>query len=183
MFNRVFLLGFNTEAEVIARLPFPIVGSPHPVTASEVATMDFARTVLQIPLPRVLAWSSRLNDVGSICEKAVGVEMKEVWTNTRYQDFMNLRHISNAIYDISCQFSSYGSIFYREDLEGLPRSSDLWAGGRRDEASERFTIGLMMIWDLWPGGVHVLRPTSLQSSSIVLTSFQGLIPNLSSQAW
>ena len=158
-FNRVFLLGFDTGAEVIARLPFPVVGSPHLVTASEVATMDFARTVLQIPVPRVLAWSSRPNDVGAefiICEKAPGVEMKEVWTNTRYQDFTNLTHISNAIYDIekkfiSCQFSSYGSIFHKEDLEGLPRSNDLWADGRRDEASERFAIGPMMTWDLWRG--------------------------------
>jgi len=45
MFNRVFLLRFDTDAEAIARLPFPIVGAPHPVTASEVDTMDFARTV------------------------------------------------------------------------------------------------------------------------------------------
>ena len=128
MFNRVFLLGFDNGAEAIARLPFPIVGSPHLVTASEVATMDFARTVLKIPVPRVLAWSSRPNNVGTefiICEKAPGVEMKEVWNNTQYQDFVNLAHISKAIYNIekkfiSCQFSSYGSIFYKKDLEGLP---------------------------------------------------------------
>ena len=121
--------------------------------------MDFARTVLKIPVPRVLAWSSRPNEVGTefiLCEKASGVEMKEVWTKTRRQDFTNLTHISNAIYDIekkfiSHQFSSYGSIFYKEDLEGLSHSGDLWADGRRDEASERFTIGPMMIWDLWRG--------------------------------
>lgn len=141
MFNRVFLLGFDIRAEAIARLPFPIVDSPHLVTASEVATMDFARTVLKIPVPRVLAWSSRQNDVGSefiLCEKAPGVEMKEVWRNTHYRDFTNLTHISNAIYDIekkfiSCQFSSYGSIFYKEDLEVIPRCNDLWADGRRDD--------------------------------------------------
>ena len=159
MFNRVFLLGFDTGAEVIARLPFPIVGSPHLVTASEVATMDFARIVLKIPVPRVLAWSSHPNDVGTefiLCEKAPGVEMKQVWTNTRYQDFANLTHISDAIYDIekefiSRQFSSYGSIFYKRDLEGLPHSKHLWADGRKDDASERFAIGPMMIWDLWRG--------------------------------
>jgi len=159
MFNRVFLLGFDTGAEVIARLPFPTVGSPHLVTASEVATMDFARTVLEIPVPRVLAWSSRPNDVGTefiICEKAPGVEMREVWANTHYQDFTNLTHISEEIYDIerkfiSCQFSSYGSIFYKEDLKGLPHSDDLWANGRRDQASERFAIGPMMTRDLWSG--------------------------------
>ena len=159
MFNRVFLLGFDNGAEAIARLPFPIVGSPHLVTASEVATMDFARTVLKIPVPRVLAWSSHPNDVGTefiICEKAPGVEMREVWKSAQYQDFMNLIHISKEIYKIegkfiSYQFSSYGSIFYREDLKGLPHSTDLWADGRRDEASERFAIGPMMIWDLWRG--------------------------------
>jgi hypothetical protein len=153
----VFLLGFDTGVEVIARLPFPIVGSSHLVTASEVATMDFARTVLEIPVPRVLAWSSHPNDVGTefiICEKAPGVEMKEVWTNTHHKDFTNITHISNAIYDIekkfiSRKFSSYGSIFYKKDVEDLPHSNELWADGGRDEASERFTIGPMMIWDLW----------------------------------
>lgn len=71
MFNRVFLLGFDTGVDAIARLPFPIVGSPHVVTVSEVATMDFAQTVSGIPVPLVLAWPSRLNDVGTefiICE-------------------------------------------------------------------------------------------------------------------
>jgi len=158
-FNRVFLLGFDNGREAIARLPFPIVGSPHLVTASEVATMDFARTVLEIPVPRVLAWSSCPNDVGTefiVCEKAPGVEMREAWTNTYYQDFENLAHISKAIYNIekkfiSHKFSSYGSIFYKEDLEGLPHSKDLWADGRIDKASERFAIGPMMIWDLWRG--------------------------------
>ena len=156
----MFLLGFDNGAEAIARLPFPIVGSPL-VTASEVATMDFARTVLDIPVPRVLAWSSRPNDVGTefiVCEKAPGVEMNEVWRNTgsTYEDFEKLTHISRGIYDlekkfISHQFSSYGSIFYKEDLEGLPHSKDLWADGRTDKASERFAIGPMMIWDLWRG--------------------------------
>ena len=131
MFNRVFLLGFDTGAEVIARLPFPIVGSPHLVTASEVATMGFARTVPEITVSRVPAWPSRPNDIGAeftLCEKVPGVEMKEVWRNTRYQDLTHLTHLSNVIYDIetkfiSCQFSSYGIIF-KEDLEALTYSDD-----------------------------------------------------------
>jgi len=64
MSNRVFLLGFDTGAEAVARLPFPVVDSPHLVTASEVAMMNFARTVLKIPVPRVLVWPSRPNDIG-----------------------------------------------------------------------------------------------------------------------
>ena len=153
--------------------------------------MDFARTVLEIPVPRVLASSSRPNDVGTefiICEKAPGVELKEVWANTHYQDFMNLAHISNAIYNvekkfISCQFSSYGSIFYKEDLEGLAHSNNLWADGRRDEASERFAIGPMMILDLWRGERSIMdidrgpcTSNLPKLSSIVLISFSGFDP-------
>lgn len=38
---------------------------------------------------------------------------------------------------ISCQFSSYGSISYKEDLEGLPYPSYLRADGRKCNALER----------------------------------------------
>ena len=188
MFNRGFLLSFGNGAEAVARLPFPIVGSPHLVTASEVATMDFARTVLKIPVPRVLAWSSRPSNVGTeflICEKAPGVEMKEVWNNTQYQDFVNLAHISKAIYDIekkfiSCQFSNYGSIFYKKDLEGLPQSNGLWADGRRHKASERFAIGPMMIWDLWRGERSTMGidrgPCMSNLTTVILTLLSGVDP-------
>ncbi|XMA20108.1 hypothetical protein WAI453_012899 [Rhynchosporium graminicola] len=42
----------------IARIPCPNAGPAFKTTASEVATMDFARTILKIPVPKVHAWSA-----------------------------------------------------------------------------------------------------------------------------
>ncbi|KAL2836121.1 hypothetical protein BJX68DRAFT_260014 [Aspergillus pseudodeflectus] len=40
--------------EVIARIPTPIAGLPHYTAASEVATMDFLRVVLKLPMPKYI---------------------------------------------------------------------------------------------------------------------------------
>ncbi|KAJ5442947.1 hypothetical protein N7445_004698 [Penicillium cf. griseofulvum] len=53
-FNKVFLLRANNGREEIARIPTPIAGPPHYTTASEVATRNFLRSVLKLPVPEVL---------------------------------------------------------------------------------------------------------------------------------
>ncbi|KLO07313.1 hypothetical protein SCHPADRAFT_984297 [Schizopora paradoxa] len=58
-YNRVFLLHFDNGREAVARIPFPNLGPPHLLTASEVATLDFVRNAMSIPAPKVLAWNSR----------------------------------------------------------------------------------------------------------------------------
>jgi hypothetical protein len=156
--NRVFLLRFDNGLEAIARIPLPVVGNTHLMTASEVATMDFARTVLNIPVPRVLAWSSKHTDVGTdfiICERAPGREMHHVWSQATRETCHPLLEVSRQINSIDQKFldnplSSYGSIFYKKDIELLPHEP-LWLDGKRDEASEKFVIGPMMDWDLWRG--------------------------------
>ena len=72
--------------EVIAKLRNPNAGRKHYITASEVATMDFTRNVLAMPMPKVLSWSSRSDNsaVGGeyiIMEKAPGVPLATVWPN------------------------------------------------------------------------------------------------------
>ncbi|KAF2825799.1 hypothetical protein CC86DRAFT_293910 [Ophiobolus disseminans] len=56
-FNKVFRLVIDNDAVVIARIPNPNAGPPFLKTASEVATMEFARSVLGILVPKVLSWS------------------------------------------------------------------------------------------------------------------------------
>jgi hypothetical protein len=55
--------------EVIAKLPTPIAGPAHYLTASEVATMDFLRAELSLPIPHIYGWNSSvsldLNPVGA----------------------------------------------------------------------------------------------------------------------
>lgn len=68
---------------VIAKIPHPNAGPRVLTTASEVATMDFARIVLDLPVPRVLAWSATdQNPVLAeyiIMEEAKGTQLHEVW--------------------------------------------------------------------------------------------------------
>lgn len=44
-FSKVFLITMDDGKEVIAKLPNPNAGRPHFTTASEVATMDYVRTI------------------------------------------------------------------------------------------------------------------------------------------
>lgn len=58
-YNNAFLLRTDRNQEVIARIPHPNVDPTQLVTANEVGTMDYARNVLKILVPRVLDWSTR----------------------------------------------------------------------------------------------------------------------------
>jgi hypothetical protein len=84
-FNKVYLMTLDTGCEIIARIPNPNAGPPDLVTASEVATMTFARERLDIPVPKVLGWNaSSLNDVKCqyiLMEKARGVPLYSVWSD------------------------------------------------------------------------------------------------------
>jgi hypothetical protein len=44
-FNRIFTLKFDNGSELIAKIPFPLLTPRHLCTASEVATMDYARAL------------------------------------------------------------------------------------------------------------------------------------------
>ncbi|KAK3216472.1 hypothetical protein GRF29_8g3379801 [Pseudopithomyces chartarum] len=71
------------DRRVIAKTSHPNVGPLVLTTASEVATMEFARTVLDLPVPQVLAWSATdQNPVQAeyiIMEGARGSQLHEVW--------------------------------------------------------------------------------------------------------
>ncbi|KAG7287097.1 hypothetical protein NEMBOFW57_006602 [Staphylotrichum longicolle] len=83
LYNKAYIFRMDDGREVIGKVPNPNAGPPHYTTASEVATIEFMRTVLSTPTPKVLAWDSRAerNAVGAeyiIMEKAEGVGAK-VW--------------------------------------------------------------------------------------------------------
>ncbi|KAJ7284720.1 hypothetical protein C8J57DRAFT_1670336 [Mycena rebaudengoi] len=56
--TRLFDRRLDNGAELIAKLPFVV----HLTTASEVATMMFAREILEVPVPRVYTWCSRAEE-------------------------------------------------------------------------------------------------------------------------
>jgi hypothetical protein len=82
--NRVFKLVMEDGNSVVAKIPYLYVDDKEGhVTKSEVATMEFARTVLKMPVPKIYAWSaSAENAVGAeyvIMEEASGMLLSDCW--------------------------------------------------------------------------------------------------------
>ncbi|KAJ5551192.1 Mitochondria protein Fmp29 [Penicillium sp. DV-2018c] len=126
-FNKVFLLRAKNGHEVIARIPTPIAGPPHYTTASEVATMDFLRDVLKLPVPKVLAYSTSLdNPVGAeyiLMEGVKGESLASRWlslTTNEVTDIMEqIADLERKIFDFN--YPAYGSLYHKKDLDGEPQ--------------------------------------------------------------
>ncbi|OQE32187.1 hypothetical protein PENSTE_c001G00231 [Penicillium steckii] len=147
LYNKVFLFTMEDGSQVVGKVPCRNAGRPHFTTASEVATMDFVRTVLETPVPKVLAWSSQAseNNVGAeyiIMEKAHGIELIEKWPemdiSTRTKFLKSLARILKAW--TSTSFSSYGSLYYPADLED-PKPCVLTKTDGSKIEEPRFAIG------------------------------------------
>lgn len=149
LFNRAFLLVMDNGSEVIARIPTPVAGPAHYVTASEVATMEFMRD-LGVPVPKVLAWSSNAeNEVGAeyiIMEKAQGIQLKEVWdvmpSTQKCRFLADLVSIEAKM--LSTGADSYGALYYKGDV---PNGKLV----RGKEGATKFCIGPSVRRSYWEG--------------------------------
>ncbi|KAJ5201323.1 Mitochondria protein Fmp29, partial [Penicillium cf. viridicatum] len=123
-FNKVFLLRAKNGREVIARIPTPIAGPPYYTTASEVATMNFLRSILKLPVPEVLAYSVLSdNPIGAeyiLMERVKGESLSLRWlslTTDETKDIMTqIVDMERKIFDF--YFPAYGSLYYKKDLDG-----------------------------------------------------------------
>ncbi|KAH8591566.1 hypothetical protein B0O99DRAFT_654279 [Bisporella sp. PMI_857] len=101
-YNKVFKLVIYNSSVAIARIPCPNSRPAFKTTASEVATMEFVRTILNIPGPKVHAWSAVADNLDSFprCKKAevssdVSVELKKeveehaFWRKSEHQCQLN----------------------------------------------------------------------------------------------
>ncbi|CAE6513637.1 unnamed protein product [Rhizoctonia solani] len=157
-YNKIFRLKFDNSQELIAKIPTKLI-PPFYTTASEVATMEYARTVLKIPVPEVLAYSSRAHStpVGTefiIMRPSPGTELRKRW------DLMNETDAKGVIDQVlhaesqfaKYQFSRIGSIYYVEDVEPALRKLPLYRNGSGSEpGADRFRIGPSTEWALWRG--------------------------------
>ncbi|KAE8146871.1 phosphotransferase enzyme family protein [Aspergillus avenaceus] len=121
LYNKVFSLRMDNGREVLARIPNPNAGHPRYVVASEVATLDFLRNVLDIPVPKVLSWSSpsRHNPVGVeyiLMERVNGRQLSEVWDTMseaeRFGLVKSLVEIEKKL--VSSSFAFHGSLYYKD---------------------------------------------------------------------
>ncbi|UPX16985.1 uncharacterized protein EKO05_0007364 [Ascochyta rabiei] len=157
-FNKIFRLVMDDGTIVIARIPNPNAGPPFKTTASEVATMDFARTVLEIPVPKVLSWSGEAeNPVESeyiLMEEATGNQLGEIW------DEMELHDKLKVVDDIvaferkfsSISFTRYGNLYFADDaFPGCEKAEVVGSLSQllKDMAETRFVIGPVVDRGFW----------------------------------
>jgi hypothetical protein len=119
-------------------LPCPLAGPSYLVTASEIATLQFTREVLNIPVPRILTWSgaerNSVNRVGAdyiMMEEVAGVRLGLRWTEFLHSD--EVKPILTGLLDVEAKFqrlrfSHIGSLYFTEDvseeLQSLPLFSE-----------------------------------------------------------
>ncbi|KAI4947449.1 hypothetical protein J4E91_006803 [Alternaria rosae] len=119
-YNKAYRLEMEDGQKIIAKVPHPNAGPRVLTTASEVATMEFARTILNLPVPRVLAWSATdQNPVQAeyiIMEEASGSQLHEI-----RQD-LPLRRKCDIIHEfvdverklLSVSFEKLGSLYFKD---------------------------------------------------------------------
>ncbi|CZS94406.1 uncharacterized protein RCO7_10124 [Rhynchosporium graminicola] len=157
--NKAYLLTMDNGSEVFAKLPSPIAGPAYYTTASEVATREFLRGVLNIPTPRIVAWSAdRNNNVGAeyiLEEKAPGKPLGSLW----YQWPMDFKlEMISQIVEIERQLASTkfvrsGCIYFREDIpDNMCCDNAILTSGPLDSSVlDRFQLGPLVSSGLWRG--------------------------------
>ncbi|KAI7542419.1 hypothetical protein KC331_g7991 [Hortaea werneckii] len=164
-FNRVFRLSMDNGAVVIARIPTPIVGPTSRVLASEVATMDFVRNVLDVPVPTVIAWDGETANAAGceflFMEEAKGTLLEAAWSGMELDEKFKIVEEVVAVQKKlqSVTFSRYGSLYYKPDNKSdaakystcidihgsLPPSAKAYA-------EDRFVIGPLAEKSFWEPG-------------------------------
>ncbi|KAL8827064.1 MAG: hypothetical protein Q9170_007160 [Blastenia crenularia] len=147
--NKIFLVTTEEGKEVIAKVPQPQAGCPHFTTASEVATMDYARNVLGLPIPKIYAWSSESlsTSVGAeyiIMEKAPGKELEQFWpelpADHKIQILTQLVQFQKRL--TAPKFPGIGSLYYAESLNANDPCITLEERQPKNASSSRkFVIG------------------------------------------
>ncbi|KAI9837816.1 MAG: hypothetical protein M1819_006750 [Sarea resinae] len=157
--NKAFVLTMDNGFEVLAKLPNPNAGPPHYTTASEVATRELLRDLFNVPVPRVLAWSSdAANNLVEaeyiIEEKAPGVRLGALWNQwpreLKLELIRQVVDIENILTTIP--FPKHGCIYFKDDLRSLTGDAEnLNIKSASTGALERFSIGPLVSTDLWTG--------------------------------
>ncbi|KAF2241906.1 phosphotransferase enzyme family protein [Trematosphaeria pertusa] len=161
MFNKAFLMSMDDGREVVAKVPNPNAGIPHFTTASEVATMDFARKVLDTPAPRVYSWNSqaKFHPVGAefiIMDKTEGVPLSQVWGTMKLPQKLQVLLALTRLQKqwLSVSFSHYGSLYYAGDVQ--PPAGNYYTKDGKTVKDSEFAIGPATGRDWFDAGRSIL---------------------------
>ncbi|OJJ50188.1 hypothetical protein ASPZODRAFT_157128 [Penicilliopsis zonata CBS 506.65] len=129
MHNKVVRFTMDDGSQIVGKVPNPNAGKANFTTASEVATMDFLRNVMKIPIPNVLAWSSTSEN--------------ELWdkleVNVKFKVLRNIAFYQEAW--LHTTFSHYGSLYYKNDVGLSTPSVEYTDKAGVTIVDDRFTIG------------------------------------------
>ncbi|KAL9597819.1 MAG: hypothetical protein Q9219_004896 [cf. Caloplaca sp. 3 TL-2023] len=158
--NKVFKLVMDNGSTMIAHVPYLDAGPPFNMTASEVATMDFARTILQLPVPQVISWSAHTdNPVESeyiLMEEAQGTQLGEVWDQMEIDNKLKVVEEIIAIERklVSLSFTRYGNLYFATDsFQGCEKAEILGNVPQllKDQVRSTFVIGPVVDSAFWEG--------------------------------
>lgn len=159
--NTFFDIHLDNGAQVVAKLPLPIAGPAHLTTASEVATMTFAREECDIPGPRVLSWCSHadrtpVNSEYILMEKSPGQSLNTQWSSYDGPSMTSLMHEVVDIESILMEppFPVFGSLYFDEDLDVGIRRARLNPVGTT--FSRRYSVGPSVDRRFWRDGRYKL---------------------------
>ncbi|KAB8069135.1 hypothetical protein BDV29DRAFT_195102 [Aspergillus leporis] len=142
-FNKVFRLVMDNGVSVIARIPYPNVGHSCKTTASEVATMEFVRSIMGIPVPRVLSWCGN----GDNPAESEYMLMEEAY---KLKIVDGIIAIEGKL--LSFSFSRHGSLYFADDTfpgcEKAELPGDI-PGSKKGEVGHRFAIGPVANKEFW----------------------------------
>ncbi|GJP87141.1 phosphotransferase enzyme family protein [Aspergillus niger] len=122
-FSKALLMNKENGTEVVAKLPCRIAGPAELTTASEVGVLKYLHRNTNIPVPRVLQWSSnKASSVGAeyiIMEKAAGVPLFRRWgVMTEPQKLQLVQNLTKLEAQLSAiRFPAYGGLYLRDYLQ------------------------------------------------------------------
>ncbi|KAL3469314.1 kinase-like domain-containing protein [Aspergillus californicus] len=129
-FNKSFLATMRDGQELVVKIPNLNTAPAHYTTASEVATLQYEREILDLPVPRVLAYCTQgpASKVGAeyiITTQAPGIELGRVWDSLKPREKLSLAGRIASITSVSTKL---------EDTFAIgPTTSQSWFYDRRGE--------------------------------------------------
>lgn len=128
-FNKLYQISApELELSYLLRATLPV--EPYYKTESEVATIAFLRTNTSIPVPRIIAWQSKLDgDLGSewiLMEKLEGVPLIDVWRKISWDRKLTLvEEVAKLVKELhGHEFDTIGALYFKSALDGLVSGRD-----------------------------------------------------------
>ena len=128
-FNKLYTITVSDGGDSIGS-PQYIFRATSPVepfykTASEVATLSYIREHTSIPVPQVVASSSRAdNELGCewiLMERVPGVALADVWSDmdleTKSRETKVIAGFLRQLWDIRGRFTGIGNLYFLEDID------------------------------------------------------------------